>query len=159
MTIVLRADYGYDALLYGFDLGGWFETDYEIAAVSVYDADYNGSDPTLNRVFHEANSTVSGAGPTHTSHTFGTPIRGNVITIFINAANIGAASELSGIDNIRFGQDVEPDPGPPTGAIPEPQTITLMTAGLAAVALLARRNLRFARTPIPSSGNVTEEFQ
>lgn len=138
LVINLRADYGYDALLYGFDLGGWFQTDYEINSVSVYDAQFNEGFPALNRVFHEPNATVLGNGPTHTSYTFNTPIRGNVISILIDAKNLGNTSELIGIDNIRFGQDIDPDPGP--APVPEPSSALLLAVGLGALALRARRN-------------------
>jgi len=138
LVINLRADYGYDALLYGFDLGGWFQTDYEINSVSVYDAQFNEGFPALNRVFHDPNATVLGVGPTHTSYAFDTPIRGNVISILIDANNLGDTSELIGIDNIRFGQDIDPDPGP--APVPEPSSALLLAAGLGALALRARRN-------------------
>jgi len=137
LVINLRADYGYDALLYGFDLGGWFQSDYEINSVSVYDAQFNEGFPELNRAFHDPNATVFGAGPTHTSYTFNAPIRGKVISILIDAKNLGNTSELIGIDNIRFGQDIDPDPGP--APVPEPASALLMAAGLGAVVLRARR--------------------
>lgn len=137
LLITLRADYGYDALLYGFDLGGWFQTDYEINSVSVYDAQFNGFFPELNRVFHDPNAVVLGAGPTHASYVFNSPIRGNVISILIDANNLGDTSELIGVDNIRIGQDIDPDPGP--APVPEPATAMLMAAGLGLLALRARR--------------------
>lgn len=138
LLITLRADFGYDALLYGFDLGGWFQSDYEINSVSVYDAQFNGFFPELNRVFHDPGATVLGAGPTHSSYVFNTPIRANVISILIDSNNLGDTSEFIAIDNIRIGQDIDPDPDP--APVPEPATALLMAAGLGALALRARRS-------------------
>jgi len=135
LQIVLRADAGFEAVLHGFDLGGWNQTDRTVNAVSVYNADYSGFDPTLNRVFHDANATILGAGPSSSTYTFPTPLRGNVITIFIESTNLGADSELIGIDNIRFGQDTASD-------VPEPGTAALVAAALVG---LAARRIRQAR--------------
>ncbi len=134
LQIILRADPGFEAVLYGFDLGGWNQTDYVVDGVSVYDNEYNGSDPTLNRVFHEANATVAGAGLSHSGYSFGTPIRGNVITIFIASQNLGDLSEYVGIDNIRFGQDIDLTP-----EVPEPATLPLFAAATLALALWRKR--------------------
>lgn len=133
LQIILRADPGFEAVLYGFDLAGWFEADYVVDGVSVYDNEYNGFDPTLNRVFHAANATVTGSGPSHSSYSFNTPIRGNVITILIASQNLGDTSELIGIDNIRFGQDIDISP------VPEPGTLSLLSAAAIAAAVIRRR--------------------
>jgi hypothetical protein len=135
LFIVLRADAGFEAVLHEFDLGGWNQTDRTVNAVSVYDADYNGFDPTLNRVFHDPNATILGAGPSSSNYSFSTPLRGNVITILIESTNLGADSELIGIDNIRFGQDTSSD-------VPEPGTVALVATALVC---LAARRIRRAR--------------
>lgn len=120
LVITLQADPGFEVLLYGFELAGWFETDYTVMGVAVYNSVFNDLFPDQNRVFHDPNAMVMGSGPSHTSYVFGTPLRGRTIAIFIDASNLGATSELIGIDNIWFGQDVE---------IPEPATLTLMIGG------------------------------
>ena len=38
----------------------------------------------------------------------------------MDATTIGAASEPIGLDNIRLGQEIDPDPGQPPDAFPEP---------------------------------------
>ncbi|MBL8209612.1 MAG: PEP-CTERM sorting domain-containing protein [Bryobacterales bacterium] len=128
LTVTFTADPGYDVVLFGFDLGGWNQTDRTVNAVAVYNNFFNGFFPADNRVFLDANATVLGAGPTHSTYTFNSPIRANVVTILIEADNLGADSELVGIDNIRFGQDLASTPT----AVPEPGTL-----GMAAIALLA----------------------
>ena len=133
LAIEFQADPGYDVLLYGFDLGGWFHTDYTINGVAVYDSYLNLFFPENNRIFYDQNALVRGDGPDHTSYTFGTPLRGNTITIFIDANNLGAQSELIGLDNIRFGQDLTP------AAVPEPASLWLLAAG---AALLGFRRVR-----------------
>ncbi len=120
LVITLQADPGFDVLLYSFELAGWFETDYTIMGVAVYNDVFNDLFPAQNRVFHDLNALVLGTGPTHTSYVFNSPLRGNTIAIFIDASNLGANSELIGIDNIRFGQDV---------ALPEPTTLASMIGG------------------------------
>ncbi len=134
LAISFVADPGYEVQLFGFDLGGWFQTDYTLNRVSVYDNYLNLFFPENNRVFDDPVANVAGAGPTHSSYTFGTPIQGSVLTIFIDANNLGAASELIGIDNIRFGQ-VEA-----VVAVPEPSALALAGCGLAGLLAFRRRN-------------------
>lgn len=133
LLIVLFADPGFEAVLHSFDVAGWFETDYEINSVSVYDNYFNGFFPEQNRVYHDPNTTIAGNGPTHSSYSFSTPIRGNVISILIDANNLGDTSELIGIDNIRFGQDIDLSP------VPEPGTLSLFAAAAIAAAVIRRR--------------------
>jgi hypothetical protein len=132
LLITLEADPGFDVLLHGFDLGGWFESDYTLNAVAVYNSYYNGFFPDLNRVFHDQNALVAGAGPSRTTYSFPTPIRANVIAILLAADNLGPDSANIGIDNIQFGQDVVND-------VPEPATFALTSAALLALALIVRR--------------------
>jgi hypothetical protein len=136
LLVTFSADPGYDVLLYGFDLGGWNQTDRTVDAVAVYDAGFNGFFPADNRVFLDANATIAGAGPASSTYTFNSPIRGNTVTILIDANSLGADSELIGIDNIRFGQDLAVTTAP----IPEPGTFALLTLGIAATALARRRH-------------------
>jgi len=134
LFVILRADPGFEAVLHSFDIAGWFETDYQVNSVSVYDNEFNGFFPAQNRVYHDANAAISGAGPSHSTYSFSTPIRGNVITILIDANNLGGNSELIGIDNIRFGQDIDTTP-----PVPEPGTLSLLSAAAIAAAIFRRR--------------------
>jgi hypothetical protein len=134
LLLTLRADPGFEAVLYSFDLGGWNQTDYTINAVSVYDAGFNGFFPAENRVFYQPNASVQGSGPSRSSFVFNTPIRGAEITILIDSTNLGPQSELIGIDNVRFGQGLAE-----TAPIPEPGSLVLLTGGLTCLALASRR--------------------
>jgi hypothetical protein len=134
LELVFSADPGYEVLLYGLDLGGWFETDYVIDELAVYNDYYNGFFPNLNKVYSATDLTVSGAGPSRTSVNFASPLRGNVITLLVDARNLGSTSEKIGLDNIRFGQDdaaVTP--------VPEPSTLGVTLLGVAAVLGYRRR--------------------
>lgn len=113
LNTYLTADEGYEALLYGFDLGGWPERDYTISAVRVLD----GGAP----LFSQSDVLVEGDfdGPRHTSFDFDTPLAGAALHIEIDYSNLpGAQQDNIGIDNIRFGQ------APP--GIPEPATVLLV---------------------------------
>ena len=145
LTITFRADAGYDAILYGFDLGGWMG-DYTINSVSVYNYQFNGFFPTLNRVFYDPNALVAGPGsPTPTSYQFGTPVRANIVTILIDANNVPDPDNWNiGIDNIRFGQGIDEDPNSPVieyppSSVPEPGTVSMLAAGLAGLLWMRRR--------------------
>ena len=120
-------------VLHGFDLGGWNQTDRTVNAVSVYDAFFNGFFPANNRVFADPRAAIAGAGPTHSTYAFSDPIRGQIVTILIDANNLGPDSELIGIDNIRFGQDLARTP------TPEPATLLTLGGGLLGLGLLRRR--------------------
>jgi len=134
LLVDLIADPGFEAVLYGFDLGGWNETDYQINSVSVYDAQFNGFFPADNRVFHDANTTIAGNGPSHSAYSFGTPIRGNWISILIDANNLGDTSQFIGIDNIRFGQEVDTTPD-----VPEPGTVSMLLLAGCGLWIMRRR--------------------
>ncbi|MBS1827707.1 MAG: PEP-CTERM sorting domain-containing protein [Acidobacteria bacterium] len=134
LLVDLIADPGFEVVLYGFDLGGWNETDYVIDSVSVYDAQFNGFFPAQNRVLYDQNATILGNGPTHSAYSFGTPIRGNWISILIDANNLGDTSELIGIDNIRFGQDIDTTPD-----VPEPGTISMVLLAGCGLWIMRRR--------------------
>lgn len=133
LLVTFTADPGYDVVLYGFDLGGWNQTDRIVNTVAVYNDYFNGFFPADNRVFLDANATVAGAGPTHSSYTFSSPIRGSVVAIFLDADNLGADSELIGMDNIRFGQDIAA-----TATVPEPGTLGMAAFALLVIGLTAR---------------------
>lgn len=133
LLVTFVADPGYDVLLYGFDLGGWNQTDRTVNAVAVYNSQFNGFFPANNRVFLDADAVVAGNGPSRSSYSFNGPIRANTIAILIDADNLGAESELIGIDNIRFGQDVAS-----TAPVPEPGTLATGALALLAIGAIAR---------------------
>jgi hypothetical protein len=152
LDIVLVADPGFDVVLYDFDLGGWFETDYSINSVTVYDGvPFPFITPT-NQISETFNVDVAGAGPASTHVDFGgTPLTAHVIWLRIDANNLGATSELIGIDNIRFGQVVNDTPNQPPvdpgdidaalqpKAVPEAASILVWLGGLSCVGLAGKR--------------------
>lgn len=125
LSVVLTADPGFDVLLYGFDLGGWPDTDYTVAGVRVR------SGSTL--LFADTDVLVEGdfTGPRHTSFAFATPLVGPQLAIEIDTSNLAAGQQDDiGIDNVRFGQTPPP--------VPEPGAGLLAGLGLGALALRGR---------------------
>lgn len=139
LEINLIADPGFQVALYGFDLGGWFQTDYVINGVAVYDDFFNGFFPAANREYFDPHATIKGAGPDRSQYTFGTPIRGQVVTILIDANNLGAASQFISIDNIRFGQELAP-----AALVPEPASLAIWGLGAMGCAVGAYRHRKRA---------------
>jgi hypothetical protein len=122
LTIRFDAAAGFNVILFSFDLGGWNRTDYTLANVSVFD----GSNSAL---FSENNVHVEGDNG-RSSLDFGTGLQASSLRIVLNLSGLGGDSDNIGIDNIHFGQaSVDPDP------VPEPSTILLCAAGLAAAVL------------------------
>jgi hypothetical protein len=152
LDIVFVADPGYDVVLYGLDLGGWFQTDYTIKAVTVYDGvPFPFLTPT-NDIYEATDVLVAGAGPASTHVDFdGTPLTAHVIWLRIDASNLGATSELIGIDNIRFGQvdNGMPDQPPVDLAeidaalqpaeVPEVASLVVWLGGLLCATLVSQR--------------------
>lgn len=144
MMVTLRADPGFDVLLYGFDMGTWTPSGNEslqIARLAVFGSDVSGPDLPVPAAFEVLNPTIAGIDgglPSRSSFAFGNPIRGNTVTILIDARNLGDLSEAIGIDNIRFGQDE-------AAAIPEPGTGLLLLAGLGVLQVARRRRGKHAR--------------
>ncbi|MBM3341049.1 MAG: hypothetical protein FJY56_02905 [Betaproteobacteria bacterium] len=142
LNVRLSADAGFEVLLYGFDLGGWPNTDYTINAVRILD----GTTP----LFAQNNVLVQGdfSGPRRTVFDFLAPLSGADLLIEIDYSNLaGGLHDNIGIDNIRFGQTPPPDttpppppPGPSPTPIPLPGTIPLF--GLGALLLLRARRTR-----------------
>jgi hypothetical protein len=125
LRVLVTADQGFSALLYHFDLGGWPNTDYTIAAVRVLDG--------AALLFSQTNVLVEGntSGPRHTSFDFAEPLRGSALVIQIDYSNLaGTLQDNIGIDNIRFGQD------PP--GIPEPAGLLIFAGGLICLLLSNR---------------------
>ncbi len=124
LTVTLIADPGYNVQLYGFDLGGWPDSDYTINSVTV--TQMAGVE---DEFFRQDDVLVYGASdPFHTSFGF-EPLQGQILRITIDSSNLGAASENIGIDNISFGQIL----------VPEPSTFALATLGILGVMAYARR--------------------
>lgn len=118
LSVLLSAAPGYVVDLYGFDLGGWNNTDYAIAGVDVF-----GDGVTL---FSEADVLVQGdfSGARHTSFGFAEPLSASEILVQLDLSNLASGIQDNiGIDSIRFGQT---PPGVPESAAPA----LLMLAGL-----------------------------
>lgn len=129
----LTADLGFQVLLYGFDLGGWPNTDYTINAVRIFD----GATP----LFSQSNVLVEGnlTGPRHTTFDFLAPLSGGDLLIQIDYSNLaGSQQDNIGIDNIRFGQNPPADTGPDPVSVPAPSTAFLLGLGLALMPGLKR---------------------
>lgn len=121
LSAVFTADSGFVVDLYGFDLAGFPNADYTIAAVEVF------SDGTP--MFSATDVLVEGdlSGPRHTTFSFRTPLSGTQILLQLDLSNLPAGMQDNiGLDSIRFGQTPPP--------VPEPSTATLL---LFALGLLA----------------------
>lgn len=137
LAVRFTADAGFRVGLYGFDLGGWPNSDYVIDAVRVR------GDSTL--LFESLAVLVHGAttGPGRTTFGFATPLYDTDVVIEIDYRNLpGSQHDNIGIDNIRFGQS-PPAPGDDTNgegqlpSVPEPSTLLLL--GTALLHVVARR--------------------
>lgn len=134
LDIRLSADPGYSALLYGFDLAGWPDTDYTITAVRVLDGG--------TALFTQSAVLVEGdfSGPRHTVFAFATPLVANELLLQIDYGNLAARRQDNiGIDNIRFGQF-------PAAPVPELPSVLLLGLGLAALA--------FGRTSVAHNAGI-----
>ncbi len=132
--LIFTADPGYDVVLHGFDLAGWFFTDYTIPNVLVT------SGQTL--LFSQSNVLVHGAPPVpmHTSFEFAGGLRGGqTLTLFLDLTGLGRNAPNVGIDNVRFSQV---SLAPPPAAVPEPATWAMMLLGFGAVGGLLRTRAR-----------------
>jgi hypothetical protein len=119
LTVLLAADPGYEVVLHSFDLGGWPDSDYEIASVDV--SQIAGDDEVL---YHEDDVTVfGGTDPFHTTFTFAPGLQGQILLITIDSSNLGALSENIGIDNISFSQVL----------VPEPSAVVMLVIGAMAI--------------------------
>jgi hypothetical protein len=153
LDIVFVADPGYDVVLHDFDLGGWNETDYTINGVTVYDGIPFPFLTPMNQIYEEFDVPVAGAGPDSTHVTpltsGGVSPQAHVLWLRIDASNLGATSELIGIDNIRFSQvengianqppvDLSDIDDALQFAVPEVASFLVWLGGLCSVALVNR---------------------
>lgn len=132
IDVIFTADPGYSVTLFGFDLAGWYRTDYNLpGGVQVT----SGADT----LFSQSNVLVqgNGLGPKHTSFDFGAGLTGQSLALRINLAGLGNNSDNIGIDNIRFGQSA------PAG-VPEPGVWALMILGMAGAGSALRLQRRRA---------------
>lgn len=107
LSVVLSAAPGFAVDLYGFDLAGWNQADYTIAAVEVL-AD-------VQALFSDTDVLVEGdlSGPGHTAFAFDPPLRAEELTVRLDLSNIDPnLRDNVGIDNVRFGQFPRPAPEP-----------------------------------------------
>lgn len=127
LNVRLTADGGFAVQLYGFDLAGWANTDYTIAAVRVI-----GNATTL---FSQENVLIEGdfIGNRHTSIDFAAPLTAAELLIQIDYTNLpGGQHDNIGLDNVRFGQT-------PPVAVPLPIPLLLLGGGFAVIGSLAAR--------------------
>ena len=97
--IVLTADYGYEVVLYSFDMAAYtsvFSSDPTIDAVRV-----QGCSPTP--IFEELNAVISRTTRSTYDFTAG-PLQAREIRIQFESGNLGGLSDDIAFDNIRFGQ-------------------------------------------------------
>ncbi|MBC8066233.1 MAG: PEP-CTERM sorting domain-containing protein [Chlorobia bacterium] len=124
LTLTLTAGAGWNAVLYGFDLGAFsavFNGDPTVQSITV-------TDGGANTFFSLANGTVSET--TRTSFDFSAnPITASTLVITVDARNLGGLNDDIGIDNVRFGQ-----------AQPVPEPATMAALGLGLLAVVRRRN-------------------
>ena len=131
LRILFTADAGYAVKLFGFDLGGWPDSDYTIRGLSVTSGD---------TVLYTASDVHVEGASGHSAFDFGAGLTGQTLAINIDLSGLGGFSDNIGIDNIRFGQS---PPGvaidqPPT-AVPEPSAWALMILGFMTIGAAARR--------------------
>jgi hypothetical protein len=122
MEARLVADPGFEAVLHGFDLGGYPGSDWTIDSVQVL------AGATV--LYAQADALIEGntAGARHTPFDFATPMVAPELTIRIDYSNLSTGRQDNiGLDNLRFGQ-TPPGATPP---VPEPGTAWLLAAGLA----------------------------
>jgi hypothetical protein len=126
LNVLLTAAPGFVVDLYGFDLGGWPDTDYTIDAVEVF---AGGS-----ALFSATDVLVEGdlSGPRHTTFAFGTPLSAPQLLLRLDLSNLSSGSQDNiGIDSIRFGQT-------PPRTVPEPAAGLLLTGALVLAAVKRR---------------------
>jgi hypothetical protein len=97
--IVITADYGYEVVLYGFDMsayGNVFSEDPTIDGVRVMGC-------SSTAYFDQADAVISET--THTSFDFsGAPIQSRELRVQFFSGNLGNLSDDISFDNVRFGQ-------------------------------------------------------
>lgn len=123
--ITLTADPGYNVVLKEFFLAGWNHADYDINSVRILDG--------ANNVLLNLSTHIEGDanGPQHT--VYSPNIQGQVLTIEIDAANLGGNRDNIGIDNVQFSQ-----------VTPEPTSIAIWSLSAVGLCLMRRRRKALA---------------
>jgi hypothetical protein len=126
LSVLFTAASGYVVDLYGFELAGWPNADYTIAAVEVLAG--------ATTLFSATNVLVEGnaTGPQHTTFAFGPPLSAAELLLRLDLSNLASSVQDNvGIDSIRFGQT-------PPRVVPEPAA-ALLPLGVLVLALARRR--------------------
>ena len=119
LSVRLVASPGFLVDLYGFELAGWPEADYTIAGVEVLAG--------VTSLFSVTDLLVEGnaSGPRRTTLAFDPVLSAPELLVRLDLSNLAeGARDNIGIDSIRFGQTVVPEPG----------TAALLLCGLTAAA-------------------------
>lgn len=121
--IEFTADPGFEVGLHGFDLAWFFDGSATIDSLTVLDSEGN---PLLSLT-----DVVILGGSSHSDFDFMTPFFDDVITVLIDAGNLGNLSDDIGYDNVVFSQRVAP--------IPLPAAAWLFASGIGLLGLCRRR--------------------
>ncbi len=123
LTITLTANTGFEAVLYGFDLGAW-----ATGGPSYFPVDVRVTDG-LNILYNSVNNTITNG--TTSFFAFNAPLASQTLSIIIDQTGLTPANirDNIGIDNVRFGQAV----------VPVPAAAPLGLLGMGLVAFLRRR--------------------
>jgi hypothetical protein len=129
LAVRLTADPGYQVGLFGFDMAGWPNADFLIGGISVI-----GGAAVL---FSQTDVRVEGdfSGPRHSVFAFADGLFAAELLLRIDFSNLADAQHDNiGLDNLRFAQNPPWTPGPgdvpPTPAVPEPGTLSLLGVAL-----------------------------
>ena len=115
-----QASPGYLVTLASFDIASFSSGGQTIQGARAFDASTNALLWSIGPTF------ITGA----TASTFTPGVAAQHLALVIDLAGLGTVSDNIGIDNVRFGQTI--DPSPPPNAVPEPATLSLIGIGLAA---------------------------
>ena len=123
LTITLTANTGYEAVLYGFDLGAW-----ATGGPSYFPVDVRVTDG-FNILYNSVNNTITNG--TTSFFAFNAPLASQTLSIIIDQTGLTPANirDNIGIDNVRFGQAV----------VPVPAAAPLGLLGMGLVAFVRRR--------------------
>jgi hypothetical protein len=131
--LLFTADPGYQMVLYGFDLGGFPNTDRILQGVTVTSG--------ATTLFSQSDVLIHGAppAPQHTGFAFAGGLNGGQSLLLSLDLTGLAAHRFIGIDNVRFGQVAIPAP---PGGVPEPAAWAMLVLGFATIGGLLRTRAR-----------------